>query len=74
MATKEEDFVTALYVVNTHTPVLFFSTTGMVYMLKVYKLPLGTPQSRGKAMVNLFPLKEGETIFRLEQPQTTKRK
>ncbi|TAL00948.1 MAG: DNA gyrase subunit A [Rhodospirillaceae bacterium] len=62
MATKEEDFVTALYVVNTHTPVLFFSTTGMVYMLKVYKLPLGTPQSRGKAMVNLLPLKEGETI------------
>ncbi len=62
MATKEEDFVTALYVVNTHTPVLFFSTTGMVYVLKVYKLPQGTPQSRGKAMVNLLPLKEGETI------------
>ena len=62
MATKEEDFVTALYVVNTHTPVLFFSTTGMVYMLKVYKLPVGTPQSRGKAMINLLPLKEGETI------------
>ncbi len=62
MATKEEDFVQALYVVNTHTPVLFFSTTGMVYKLKVYKLPLGTPQSRGKAMVNLLPLKEGETI------------
>jgi DNA gyrase subunit A len=62
MATKEEDFVTSLYVVNTHTPVLFFSTAGMVYKLKVYKLPLGTPQSRGKAMVNLLPLKEGETI------------
>ncbi|MDX2223910.1 MAG: DNA gyrase subunit A [Rhodospirillaceae bacterium] len=62
MATKEEDFVTALYVVNTHTPVLFFSTTGMAYKLKVYRLPLGTPQSRGKAMVNLLPLKEGETI------------
>ncbi len=62
MATKEEDFVTALYVVNTHTPVLFFSTSGMVYKLKVYKLPVGTPQSRGKAMVNLLPLKEGETI------------
>ncbi|MDX2144150.1 MAG: DNA gyrase subunit A [Rhodospirillaceae bacterium] len=62
MATKEEDFVTSLYVVNTHTPVLFFSTAGMAYKLKVYKLPLGTPQSRGKAMVNLLPLKEGETI------------
>jgi DNA gyrase subunit A len=62
MATKEEDFVTSLYVVNTHTPVLFFSTAGMAYKLKVYKLPLGTPQSRGKAMVNLLPLKAGETI------------
>jgi DNA gyrase subunit A len=62
MATKDEDFVTSLYVVNTHTPLLFFSTFGMVYTLKVYKLPLGTPQSRGKAMVNLLPLSEGETI------------
>ncbi len=62
MATKEEDFVRALYIVNTHTPVLFFSTLGMVYKLKVYKLPVGTPQSRGKAMINLLPLKEGETI------------
>ena len=62
MATKEEDFVQALYIVNTHTPVLFFSTQGMVYKLKVYKLPVGTPQSRGKAMINLLPLKEGETI------------
>jgi len=62
MATKEEDFVQALYIVNTHTPVLFFSTQGMVYKLKVYKLPVGTPQSRGKAMVNLLPLKDGETI------------
>ncbi len=62
MATKEEDFVQALYIVNTHTPVLFFSTLGMVYKLKVYKLPVGNPQSRGKAMINLLPLKEGETI------------
>ena len=62
MATKDEDFVQALYVVNTHTPLLFFSTAGMVYKLKVYKLPVGTPQSRGKAMVNLLPLKTGETI------------
>jgi len=62
MATKDEDFVTSLYVVNTHTPLLFFSTSGMVYTLKVYKLPLGTPQARGKAMVNLLPLKDGEVI------------
>lgn len=62
MATKDEDFVRALYVVNTHTPLLFFSTAGMVYKLKVYKLPVGTPQSRGKAMVNLLPLKKGEAI------------
>ena len=62
MSTKEEDFVTSLYVVNTHTPLLFFSTLGMVYTLKVYKLPLGNPQARGKSMVNLLPLRQGETI------------
>jgi len=62
MATKEEDFVSTLFVTNTHTPVLFFSTTGMVYKLKVYRLPLGNPQSRGKALVNLLPVKEGESI------------
>jgi DNA gyrase subunit A len=65
MATREEDFVTQLFVVNTHTPVLFFSTTGIAYKLKVYRLPLGTPQARGKALVNLLPLKEGETISTL---------
>ena len=62
MATREEDFVNQIFVVNTHTPVLFFSSTGIVYKLKVYKLPLGMPQARGKAMINLLPLKEGETI------------
>ncbi|MFQ5785192.1 MAG: DNA gyrase subunit A [Alphaproteobacteria bacterium] len=62
MRTHDEDFVAQLYVVNTHTPVLFFSTTGRVYKLKVYKLPLGTPQARGKALVNLLPLTDGETI------------
>ncbi len=55
MATHDDDFVTRLFVANTHTPVLFFSSLGKVYKLKVYKLPLGTPQARGKAMVNLFP-------------------
>ena len=62
MATRDEDFVSQVYAVNTHTPMLFFSSAGQVYKLKVYKLPLGTPQARGKALVNLLPLDEGETI------------
>jgi DNA gyrase subunit A len=62
MATREEDFVSQVFVANTHTPMLFFSSRGMVYQLKVYRLPLGTPQARGKALVNLLPLAEGETI------------
>ena len=62
MSTHEEDFVNQVFVVNTHTPVLFFSSTGIVYKLKVYKLPLGTPQARGRALINLLPLNEGETI------------
>jgi DNA gyrase subunit A len=63
MRTHEDDFVARLFVANTHTPVLFFSSLGRVYKLKVYKLPLGNPQARGRAMVNLFPsLAEGETI------------
>ncbi len=65
MSTREEDFVSQIFVVNTHTPVLFFSSRGMVYKMKVYKLPQGSPQSRGKAMVNLLPLSEGETISTL---------
>ncbi len=62
MATRDEDFVARLFVVNTHTPVLFFSSGGMVYMKKVWRLPLGSPQARGKALVNLLPLSEGERI------------
>ena len=62
MTTKEEDFVTRLFVANTHTPVLFFSSRGIVYKMKVYKLPLGAPTSKGKPFVNLLPLTEGETI------------
>ena len=65
MATRDEDFVSSVYVVNTHTPVLFFSSRGMVYKLKVYRVPQGTPQARGKALVNLLPLDEGETITTL---------
>jgi len=62
MATREDDFVSALFVANTHTPMLFFSSRGIVYKLKVWRLPLGAPQARGKAFVNLLPLGEGETI------------
>ncbi|MBP7065518.1 DNA gyrase subunit A [Ferrovibrio sp.] len=62
MATKEEDFVTELFVANTHQPVLFFSNIGRVYKMKIYRLPIGNPQSRGKAFVNLLPLSEGEKI------------
>ena len=65
MSTREEDFVSQVFVVNTHTPVLFFSSTGIVYKLKVYKLPLGSPTSLGKAMINLLPLDEGESITTL---------
>ena len=56
MSTRDEDFVSQVFVVNTHTPVLFFSTAGQVYKLKVYRLPQAAPQARGKALVNLLPL------------------
>ena len=62
MSTRDEDFVTQLFVGNTHTPILFFSSAGMVYRMKVWKLPVGTPQARGKALVNLLPLAENEVI------------
>jgi DNA gyrase subunit A len=62
MATKDEDAVTELFVTSTHTPVLFFSTLGRVYRMKVWKLPEGAPQTRGRPMINLLPLAEGETI------------
>jgi DNA gyrase subunit A len=74
MSMREEDFVSRVFVVNTHTPVLFFSSAGMVYKLKVYRLPLGAPQARGKAMVNLLPLKPGEiitTMLALPEDETT---
>ncbi len=59
---KEEDVITKLFVGNTHTNVLFFSNVGKVYKLKVYKLPMAEPTARGRALVNIFPLSEGETI------------
>ncbi|MEM9939180.1 MAG: DNA gyrase subunit A [Pseudomonadota bacterium] len=59
---KDEDFVTRLFTANTHTEILFFSSEGMVYKEKVWRLPIGSPQSRGKALVNLFPLSKDERI------------
>ena len=62
MATKDEDAVTRVFSASTHAPMLFFSSGGKVYKLKVWRLPLGTPTSRGKAFVNLLPIEQGETI------------
>ncbi|MBP0440821.1 DNA gyrase subunit A [Tianweitania sediminis] len=62
MSTRDEDFVTRLFVANTHTPVLFFSSRGIVYKEKVWRLPIGNPQSRGKALINMLPLEQGERI------------
>ncbi|MET0301076.1 MAG: DNA gyrase subunit A, partial [Methyloceanibacter sp.] len=62
MATREEDFVTRIFIANTHTPVLFFSSRGMAYKMTVWRLPVAAPQARGKALVNLLPLDKDETI------------
>ena len=62
MSTKDEDAVTRVFSASTHAPVLFFSSGGKVYKLKVWRLPLGTPTSRGKAFVNLLPIESGESI------------
>ncbi len=62
MTTREEDVVTRLFMASTHTPVLFFSSRGMCYRMKVWRLPVGTPQSQGKALINLLPLTQGEVI------------
>ena len=62
MQVREEDFVSRLFVASTHTPVLFFSSAGKVYKEKVWRLPLAAPQARGKALINILPLGEAETI------------
>jgi DNA gyrase subunit A len=62
MATKEEDAVTTLFVTSTHNPVLFFSNLGRVYRMKVWKLPEGGPNTKGRPMVNLLPLADGEVV------------
>ncbi len=62
MATREEDVVTRVFVASTHAPILCFSSTGMVYKLKVWRLPQADPRARGKAFVNMLPLAQGEWI------------
>jgi len=62
MQTRDEDFVARIFVSNTHQPVLFFSSLGQAYKMKVWRLPLAAPQARGKALVNLLPLEQGERI------------
>ncbi|MBI1866694.1 MAG: DNA gyrase subunit A [Methylocystis sp.] len=62
MQTKEEDFVHRLFIANTHTPVLFFSSLGRAYKEKVWRLPLAAPQGRGKALVNMLPLEQNERV------------
>jgi DNA gyrase subunit A len=62
MQTRDEDFVTRLFVASTHTPVLFFSSRGQVYKEKVWRLPQAAPQARGKALINILPLEQGELI------------
>ncbi|MCG7394571.1 DNA gyrase subunit A [Microvirga sp. ACRRW] len=62
MTTRDEDFVTRLFVANTHTPVIFFSSEGQAYKEKVWRLPLAAPNAKGKALVNMLPLSQGERI------------
>ncbi|MPZ39372.1 MAG: DNA gyrase subunit A [Rhizobiales bacterium] len=74
MQTREEDFVARLFVANTHTPVLFFSSHGRVYKEKVWRLPQAAPQARGKALINILPLENGErinTVMPLPEDETT---
>jgi DNA gyrase subunit A len=62
MATRDEDFVSQLFVANTHTPILVFTENGRVFKIKVWKLPVGTPQARGRPLINMLPLEDGEGI------------
>ncbi len=74
MATREEDFVSRLFVANTHTPVLFFTSRGIAYKLKVWRLPLAQANARGKALINILPLEQGErltTIMPMPEDETS---
>ena len=74
MQTRDEDFVSRLFVANTHTPVLFFSSHGRVYKEKVWRLPQAAPQARGKALINILPLEQSElvtTVMPLPEDEST---
>ena len=74
MQTRDEDFVSRLFVASTHTPMLFFSSRGQVYKEKVWRLPMAAPNARGKAMINILPLEQGEritTIMPLPEDEST---
>jgi DNA gyrase subunit A len=74
MQTREEDFVSRLFVASTHTPMLFFSSRGQVYKEKVWRLPMAAPNARGKALINILPLEQGEritTIMPLPEDEST---
>ena len=74
MSTRDEDFVTQIFITSTHTPVMFFSSRGMCYRMKVWRLPAATPQATGKALINLLPLQQDEvitTILPLPEDETT---
>ena len=74
MQTRDEDFVARLFVASTHTPVLFFSSKGRVYKEKVWRLPLAAPQARGKPLINILPIEQGErmtSILPLPEDETT---
>ena len=59
---KDDDFVSDMFVASTHTPIIFFTSRGIAHKLKVWQLPLASPQSRGKALINLLPLEQGENV------------
>ncbi|MGY3291598.1 DNA gyrase subunit A [Bradyrhizobium sp. LM3.4] len=74
MQTRDEDFVSRLFVASTHTPMLFFSSRGQVYKIKVWRLPMAAPNARGKALINILPLEQGEritTIMPLPEDEST---
>ena len=74
LTTRDEDFVTQIFITSTHTPVLFISSRGMCYRMKVWRLPAATPQSVGKALINLLPLEQDEVITTIlplpEEPES----
>ena len=73
VTTRDEDIVTQLFIASTHTPLLFFSSRGMCYRMKVWRLPAATPQGTGKALINLLPLEQGEVITNvLQLPEDAK--